>query len=87
MSLFGQNSNIINLALEFQPISKGIFMIQSQYIELCLELFGLDDSQSVATPMVEPPRLKEDIQEQYVDPILDHSMWGNSSSLHTLDMT
>lgn len=67
MSTIEEEFGVIYLASKFRLVSGGIFMSQSCYIVQCLNLFGLADSQSVTTPMIERLMLMIDLSKEEVD--------------------
>lgn len=65
-------------------VNDGIFMSQNRYIEQCLQFFGISNSQSVTTPMVQRPQLLLEDDEE-VDPTVYRRHIGELIQLtHTL---
>ena len=50
MSMFGEIKFFVGL--QVRQLKHGIFVTQSKYIKEILNIFGLEDSKSISTPMV-----------------------------------
>nr|GEV47813.1 retrovirus-related Pol polyprotein from transposon TNT 1-94 [Tanacetum cinerariifolium] len=65
------------LGLQVNQFSNGIFINQSKYILDILKRFGMENCDSVPTPMVEQAKLKPDLVGKLVDHIDYRSMIGS----------
>nr|GEV18239.1 retrovirus-related Pol polyprotein from transposon TNT 1-94 [Tanacetum cinerariifolium] len=65
------------LWLQVNQFSNGIFINQSKYILDILKIFGMENCDTVLTPMVEQAKLKLDLVGKPVDHIVYRSMIGS----------
>nr|GEW67599.1 hypothetical protein [Tanacetum cinerariifolium] len=75
MSMMGEMKFF--LGLQVNQFSNGIFIIQSTYILDILKRFGMENCDTVPTPMVEQAKLKLDLVGKPVDHIDYRSMIGS----------
>ncbi|GJT22268.1 hypothetical protein Tco_0892205 [Tanacetum coccineum] len=74
MSMMGQMPFFLGLQISQSP--RGIFLNQSKYASEIIKKYGLLNSNSVDTPMVEKNKLDEDLQGKPVDATLYRGMIG-----------
>ncbi|GJW31379.1 retrovirus-related pol polyprotein from transposon TNT 1-94 [Tanacetum coccineum] len=75
MSMMGEMKFF--LGLQVNQFSNGIFINQSKYILDILKRFGMENCDTVPTPMVEQAKLKLDLVGKLVDHTDYHSMIGS----------
>ncbi|GKB12272.1 hypothetical protein Tco_0846195 [Tanacetum coccineum] len=75
MSMMGQMPFFLGLQISQSP--RGIFLNQSKYASEIIKKYGLLNSDSVDTPMVEKNKLDEDLQGKPVDATLYRGMIGS----------
>nr|GEW74212.1 retrovirus-related Pol polyprotein from transposon TNT 1-94 [Tanacetum cinerariifolium] len=75
MSMMGEMNFF--LGLQVNQFSNGIFINQSKYILDILKRFGMENCDTVPTPMVEQAKLKLDLVEKPVDHTVYQSMIGS----------
>nr|GFA26708.1 copia protein [Tanacetum cinerariifolium]GFA26869.1 copia protein [Tanacetum cinerariifolium] len=75
MSMMGEMKFF--LGLQVNQSSNGIFITQSKYILDILKIFGMENCDTVPTPMFEQAKLKLDLVRKPVDHTDYHSMIGS----------
>ncbi|GKB83093.1 retrovirus-related pol polyprotein from transposon TNT 1-94 [Tanacetum coccineum] len=75
MSMIGQMSFFLGLQISQSP--RGIFINQSKYASEIFKKYGMLNTDSVDTPLVEKSKLDEDLQGKQVDATLYRGMIGS----------
>jgi hypothetical protein len=79
MNTLGNGSIVLYLKAQLVQVPQGIFMTQRSSCKQTMEPFNMIHTHAVKTPMVERPRLFNDMKEELVDATLCWSTMSNYS--------